>query len=101
MLKKKVEEFGQQSKNLDSKKRRLEHFAETLKDPNDVSECIITLLYLLNLSKEKIDQVISVVLRKLAKKDTETSRAVGVIVRAWSMQKTLVTWSDNNRQCCL
>lgn len=50
-------------------KRRLGHLIETLNDPNEVCECIIALLTLLNESKEKIEQVVSLVLGKLAKKD--------------------------------
>ena len=52
--KREVQQFGQSSK----------------KNPNNVCECIIT-LYSFSISKEKIDQAISVVLRKLAKKDIE------------------------------
>ena len=40
-LKKKVEEFGLQSKNVDLENRRQEHKLETLNDPNDVCEGII------------------------------------------------------------
>ena len=53
-LKREVQESGQSSK----------------RNPNNVCECIIT-LYSFSISKEKIDQAISVVLRKLAKKDIE------------------------------
>ena len=49
--------------------RRLGQKVEILKDPYDVCECIIS-LYSFNISKEKIDQVISVVLSKLTKKDS-------------------------------
>ena len=51
-LKKKVEEFGQQCKNLDCENRRIEHKTEILKKPNNVSECIIA-LYSFSISKEK------------------------------------------------
>lgn len=44
----------------------LEHLAEALKDPSYVCECIIALLSLLYVSKEKTDQVISVIQIKLA-----------------------------------
>ena len=37
-LKKEVEEFVQQSKNLDCENRRLEHKAEIFKNQNDVCE---------------------------------------------------------------
>ena len=57
---------------------RLEHLGETLKDPSNVCEYIIVSLFLLNVSKEKIDQVISVVLSMLAEKDIENLRAVGL-----------------------
>ena len=45
-------EFEQQRKSFDSENRRSEDLIETLKDPNDVYECIITLLSSLNVSKE-------------------------------------------------
>ena len=63
-LKKKVEKFGHQSKNLDHENRRLEHEVKILKDPNDVCECIID-LYFFSADKKKIDQVTSVALSKL------------------------------------
>ena len=69
-LKREVWEFGQQIKNLDCEKRRLEHKVYILKYPNDACESIIA-LYFFSKSKEKIDQVASVILSKLAKKDTE------------------------------
>ena len=47
-------------------------FLVILKDPNDVSESIIT-LYSISISKEKIVQVISVVLSNITKKDFEGS----------------------------
>ena len=47
----------------------VEQKVEILKNPKDVCECIIA-LYSFSISKEKIDQVISVVLNKLAKKDS-------------------------------
>ena len=56
-LKKEVEEFVQQSKNLDCQNRRLEHKVEIFKNQNDVCECIIV-LNSSSISKEKIDQVI-------------------------------------------
>ena len=68
--KKQVEEFGQQSKKLDHENRRLENKEGILRDPNDVFISIIA-LYSFSISKEKIDQVISVVLSKLAMKDIE------------------------------
>ena len=36
MVKKEVEEFGQQNKHFDSEKKRLEHSVEVLQGPNDV-----------------------------------------------------------------
>ena len=69
-LKKEVEEFGQQSQNLDCENRRLEHKVEILKNPNNICECITT-FYSFSISKEKIDQVMSGVLSKLAKKILE------------------------------
>ena len=67
-LKKEVEEFGEQSKNLDRENRKLEQRVEILEDPN-VCVCIMALYYF-SISKEKIDQVISVVLSKLTKKNS-------------------------------
>ena len=46
-LSKEGEEFGQQRKSLDSKNRRLEDLIETLKDPSDVYEYIITIIILI------------------------------------------------------
>ena len=51
-----------------------------MKDPNDVCECIIS-LNSFSISKEKIDQVISVVLSKLEKMDIERFRSGGVKAR--------------------
>ena len=48
--------------------KRLEHKVEIFKDSNNVCECITT-IFSFSKSKEKIYQVISVVLIKLAKKD--------------------------------
>ena len=45
-------ELEQQRESFDSENRRSEDLIETLKDPNDVYECIITLLSSLNVSKE-------------------------------------------------
>ena len=56
---------------LDRENRRLEHKVGILKDSNDFCECIIA-LYTFSVSKEKIDQIISVVLSKLAKKNIES-----------------------------
>ena len=36
MVKKEVEEFGQQNKNFDSENKRLEHSVEVLQGPNGV-----------------------------------------------------------------
>ena len=46
-LSKEGKEFGQQRKSLDSKNRRLEDLIETLKDPSDVYEYIITFIILI------------------------------------------------------
>ena len=74
-LSKEGKEFGQQRKSLDSKNRRLEDLIETLKDPSDVYEYII--------------RSISVVLKKLTKKDIEKLQAAEV--KVWLMQERLVT----------
>ena len=74
--KKEVQEFRQQSKNLDRENRKLEHKVEILKDPN-VCECIIGLCSL-SIRREKINQAILVVLIKLAKKDIEMFGSGGV-----------------------
>ena len=70
LSKKEVKEYGQQSKHLNSENRRLKYIVEILKDPNDVCECVIV-LNSFSVSKKKKDQVISVVLSKLAKADVE------------------------------
>ena len=59
---------------MDRENRRLERKEETLKDPNDVFQCTIV-LYSPTISKEKRDQVISVVLGKLANKIIENCRS--------------------------
>ena len=51
-------------------------------------ECVIALSFLI-ISLEEIDQVISVVLNKLADKDIQRFRSVGV--KAGSIQKVAVT----------
>ena len=79
-LKKEVEERGQQSKNLDCENRRLENKIETLKDPNDVCKCIIALSSF-SINRVKIDQAISVVLCKLAKKNIGRFQSGGVKAR--------------------
>ena len=61
---------GQQSKSLDSTHRALEQFVELLTNPDDVLECIMVLLSS-NISIQKMDQVISKTLSKLAKTDIE------------------------------
>ena len=69
MLKKEVEEFDKECKSLDSENRRLEHLVDIFgRRIKMIFECVIP-LFSLNISKEKIDQVISVPLRKLAKKN--------------------------------
>ena len=54
---------------MNCENRRLEEKREISKDPNDVCECIIA-LYSFSISKDKVDQVISVVISKLAMKDS-------------------------------
>ena len=76
-LKKEVEEFGKQSKYFSHENRRLEHKVKILKDQNDVCECIIA-SYPISISQEEIDQVISVILSKLVKKNIERFRSGGV-----------------------
>ena len=49
LLKKEIEEYGLQRKNLDNQNRRLEHTVEILNDSN-VCECIIA-LYFFNVNK--------------------------------------------------
>ena len=78
MSKEEVEEYGRQSKCLDHEKIRLGYLVETLKDPNDLCECIIALLSLLNINKEKI-KYISMALSNSKKKYRE--KAAGV--KAW------------------
>ena len=58
---KNVEEFGQQSRNLDCENRRLKLKIEILENRNNVYECKIVLYYFL-VSKDNIDQAISVFL---------------------------------------
>lgn len=70
-----IEDLGNKAKSWIV---RLEHLGETLKDPINICEYIIVSLFLLNVSKEKIDQVILVVLSMLAEKDIENIRAVGL-----------------------
>ena len=65
---------------MDCENRRLELKVEILKDQNHVCECIIA-LYSFSVSKVKTDQVISVVLSKLAKKDIGRFRPGGVKAR--------------------
>ena len=54
--------------------RRPENKGEILENSNDAFECMIT-LYSFSTSKEQIDQVVSVILCKLAKKDIERNRS--------------------------
>lgn len=49
-----MKESGKQSKNLDIVNKRLEYFAEILKDPRDVFK-YINYFFDLNVSKEKIN----------------------------------------------
>ena len=54
---------------MDHENRRLEQKVKVLKDLNDVFEYVIA-LYSFSISKEKKDEVISMVLSKLAKRDS-------------------------------
>ena len=97
MLKKEVQDFRQQNESLEGEKRALEQLVEILKHPvvttfqdgkytNDMLECVMALLSL-NVSIHKIDQVIKVVLNKLATKDIERLPSAGVKARL--MQEAL------------
>ena len=77
LSKKEVGEFRQQSKSLESGNRALEQLSEIFRDPvvttfqdgkyiNDVRESVTALLSV-NVSINKIDQLIKVILSKLAK----------------------------------
>ena len=79
-LKKEFEEFEQQIQNLDCENRRLENKIEIFNSLNSVCECI-TALYSFSISKEKIDQVFSMVLSKLAKKDISRFRSADIKAR--------------------
>ena len=57
LLKEDVAEVGLQSQSLDSEKRRLVHLIKFLKDPYDVCEFIIALLFL-NVSIKEMYQII-------------------------------------------
>ena len=59
-----------------------------MKDPNDVSECIMTLL-ILNVNVDKMHQVIPVILNKLVSNNIERLQLVGFIDRL--IQKVRVT----------
>ena len=61
---KKVREFEQQSKSLDSENSGLQLLVESFKDPNDGCEFIMVSLSL-NVSIDKINQVFSIFLSKL------------------------------------
>ena len=97
MLKKEVQDFRQQNESLEGEKRALEQLVEILKHPvvttfqdgkytNDMRECVMAWLSL-NVSIHKIDQVIKVVLNKLATKDIERLPSAGVKARL--MQEAL------------
>ena len=80
ILEKEVEELGWQSKNLDRENKRLEHKIEIFKDPNDACQSMIA-LYPLDISKEKLDQIFSVILSKLPKEDIERRQSGDAKVR--------------------
>ena len=61
-----------------------------MKDPNDVSECIMALLFL-NVNVDKMDQIIAIILNKLVSNNIERLQLVGFIDRL--IQKVRVTWS--------
>ena len=62
-------------------KQEVEHKAEILKDPDNICECIIA-LYSFSISKEKMHQVPSQILSKLAKKDIESLQSGAVKARS-------------------
>ena len=68
--------------------RRLEHKVEIFKNPNDACECIIV-LYSFSIDKEKIDQIVSMVLNKLENKHIENFQSASIKVRL--MQEAVVT----------
>ena len=57
-------------------KTRLKHKVEIWKNANNVSECIVD-LYSFSINKEKSEQVVSVVLTKLVKKNIDLGSKVG------------------------
>ena len=59
-----------------------------MKDPNDVSECIMALLFL-NVNVDKMDQIIAIILNKLVSNNIERLQLVGFIDRL--IQKVRVT----------
>ena len=65
---------------MDRENRRLEHKIEIFKDPNDACQSIIA-LYPLDISKEKLDQILSVILSKLPKEDIERRQSGDAKVR--------------------
>ena len=68
-LKKEVEEFRWQKQTFELWKQETRRESRNSKDPNDVCGCIIA-WYSFSISKDKVDQVISVVLNMLAMKDS-------------------------------
>ena len=65
---------------MDRENKRLEHKIEIFKDPNDACQSMIA-LYSLDISKEKLDQIISVILSKLLKEDIERRQSGDAKVR--------------------
>ena len=65
---------------MDRENRRLEHKIEIFKDPNGACQSIIA-LYSLDISNEKLDQILSVILSKLPKEDIESRQSGDAKVR--------------------
>ena len=72
---------------MDRENRSLEHKVELLKDPNNVCECVIA-SNSFSISNEKILEVISGVLGKLAKKDIERFWSSGIKVRLFTKARS-------------
>ena len=85
--------FDDKSKHLNCENRRLEEKAEISKDPNDVCGCIIA-WYSFSISKDKVDQVISVVLNMLAMKDSFSLVLVFFyLVWIWKLMTSSCVWT--------
>ena len=87
---KKTDEFTQQSKNVNHENRRIEDAVQIL---NVVMFVNVIALYSLSISKDKIDQVTSVVLIKLPKKDIESLWCGGVKARLINVRSSSYLYS--------